>query len=251
MAKIIDKITFSIAFCLVGYSVCIKFFKPWASVTITALAYVTACTLFFVRSVKRPTDKRITASELPLYFALMDRKAQTAHFYNLIPDDMKIKMNSPYIVYEAGGRRKMIAVLYRFINLTQEDIASAYREGKKENISEITVLTRYKERKTITLCAFLDIPFRFPDKYTVHRALKRHNALLLKPSKKQKITRTPIDWRTLLDTVLEPKKVKFYLIISLILALTSFLTPLKTYYLITASIPLILGTIGLIKNAKT
>ena len=182
----------------------------------------------------------------------MDRKAKTSHFYNLIPDDMKIKMNSPYFFYQIDGKKKMVAVLYRFINLTQEDIASAYREGKNESVNEIIMLTRHRERKTLTLCAFLDIPFKFPDKYTVHRVLKKHNALIVKPIVPYKNThRSRDEWRIAFENVFEPKKVKLYLSIAVILAICSLITPLKVYYLVCAGIPLSLGTIGLIKNAKT
>ena len=101
----------------------------------------------------------------------------------------------------------------------------------KEEVDEIVILTRARERKTITLTALLPVKFTFPSKYSVYKALKKHNALPQKPSKpkRQKIR---YDKSLILNSVFSSQKSRFYLFLSLIFAFLSLLTPLKTYYLI-------------------
>ena len=246
MSKVIDFVVFSACYFLVVYGLINSYVGMELAIVITLLSYVgISLVLLCLTASKRV--KSMKADEMPVYLALMDRIKQTELFFSLVPENDRISLNSPYFLFQNGDKKVLVAVLYRFINLTQEDIAGAYREATKCNADEIIMLTRARERKTLTLTALLPIKFSFPDRYTVHRALKKHNALPPKPVKPQKV-KIKMDKGQLLDEIFATKRIKYLLFIALVLALMSFITPLKSYYLIMATLPLLIVVISLLKN---
>ncbi|MBQ8177647.1 MAG: hypothetical protein IJ033_00485, partial [Clostridia bacterium] len=72
------------------------------------------------------------------------------------------------------------------------------------------------------------------------------NALPPKPNAPQK-TKIKLSYRELIESVFNPKRTKYMLYISLMLALMSFITPLKSYYLIMASVPLVIVVVSFAK----
>ena len=250
MAKVLDLLIFGLSYFLIVFGWLSKVVDEWLAITITLLSYLSFVFIFAIINHKRKNRKEISVEEMPVYFALMDRVEQTELFYNLVPIDKRISINSPYFTYLENDNVVLVVALYRFLNLTQEDISNAYRKGIKEKASKIIILSRKRERKTITLTALLPIPFQFPDKWSVYKALKKHNALPPKPQKRKKIKvkRTLKEWR---EDLFNPKRGKYLIFTAIILALMSNFTPLKTYYLIMATIPFVLGISGVImKNIE-
>jgi len=239
MAKFMDSIIFTISFFIVAYGVLSGVMPKKFAIITVSVCYLFLMSIFIIINMKRKTSsKEISADEMPVYLALMDRTEQTELFYALVPSAYKVLISSPYFIYETQEKRVLVAVLYRFLNLTQEDIASAYRFATKENVTEIIMLTRARERKTITLTALIPIKFIFPSKYAVHKALKKHNALPKKLARPQRQKFT-YDKSLILSTIFSKQKSRLYLFLSLTFALLSLLTPLKTYYLISTGIMLL------------
>ncbi len=244
MSKILDRIFFSATWLIVSYGLLSKWLDITASIIISILSYVIVSVITLTLT-KTKKERGMNANEMPVYLALMDRREQTELFFNLVPEDKRLKLLSPYFTYDASDKTMLVAVLYRFINLTQEDIASAYREATRQGANEIIILTRARDRKTLTLTALLPLKFHFPDKYTVHKALKKYNALPPKLTPPQKV-KIKMDKRELIESVLNPKRTKYLLFISFSLALMSLITPLKTYYLIMATVPLVIVLVSMI-----
>ncbi len=236
MARLLDGTIFFLTYFLLFYSVFIKFLDKSIAIPIIILIYVCICVCNALANRKRKSIE-MTMEEMPVYLALMDRQKQTELFFSLVPDAQKGNFNSPYFTYIENGKRTLVAVLYRYFNLTQEDIASAYREAQKEEVDKIIILTRKWERKTLTLTAVLPIPFYFPDKFTVYKALKKHNALPKKPPLPKKKERQKISIKEQFTAIFTEKRAKYFLFSALTLIIMSFLTPLKNYYLIASIIP--------------
>ncbi len=247
MGKFIDKILFSIALLAVVYVFAAAFVERRLAVYLSGSVYLAVATLFCVIKAKHINRTDITPSELPVMLALMGSQKATELFYATLPAQHGLYIRAPYFAYERKGQKYLVCVAYKFINLTQEDIAGAYREAVKNGIEHVFILARAKDRKTLTLGAILPITLEYPDKYAVYKYLKRHNALPEKP-KKNKKQRVKPDLRALGSVILEPRKAKYYLFLALTFALLALFTPLKTYYLVFAIVPLTLSGISLISN---
>lgn len=249
MGKILDKILFSAAFITVSFVFARTFTDRRTAVYITLAVYLAAICVYLAIKAKLPRYKGITPAELPVALALMGVAKATELFYKTVPEQNRVYVRAPYFAYDWKGVRYLVCVAYKFINLTQEDIAATYREAEANGIKRAVILSRAKDRKTLTLCAMLPITLSYPDKYAVYKYLKRNNALPCKPQKnKKRLTRA--DLRTLLESVFEPKKAKYYLFLAVIFALLALFTPLKAYYLAFAMLPLALSAIAMLMRLK-
>ncbi len=247
MAKIIDGTIFFITYFLVFYSILSRYTSFKYAVPLIIGIYILLATLNFYFKA-RHKKSGITAEETPTYLALMDRLEQTKLFWNMVPDDLKGNIIHPYFTYQRDGKTVLVAVLYRFMNLTQEDIASAYREAVKQEANEVVMLTRARDRKTLTLTTLLPIKFSFPDKFTVFKALKKHNALPKKPMLNKAKNKEKVPLKEVLDIVFTRTRARYFLFTALVLIIFSFLTPLKNYYLIASLVPFTFSAICFFKS---
>lgn len=249
MGKVFDKILFSVALITLTFTFASVFSDRRTAIYVSLAVYLTAVAVYFGVKAKLPKYKGITPSELPVALALIGTQKATDIFYKTVPEQNRIYIKPPFFAYEWKGVKYLVCVAYKFINLTQEDIASTYREAEAQGITRAVILSRAKDRKTLTLGAFLPINITYPDKYAVYKYLKRHNALPQKP-KKQKYKKRDFNLKDLAQEILAPRKAKYYLFLSIIFAVLALFTPLKVYYLCFSIIPLALSAITLLYELK-
>ncbi len=249
MGKILDKILFSLALLTVTFVLVSSFAERRVAVYVTLAVYLVAVTVYLGIKAKLPKYKGITPTELPIALALIGTQKATEVFYKTVPEQNRLYMKPPFFAYEWKGVKYLVCVAYKFINLTQEDIASTYREAEAQGIKRTVILSRAKDRKTLTLGAFLPINITYPDKYAVYKYLKRHNALPQKPQK-QKYKKRDFNLKDLAQEILEPRKAKYYLFLAIIFAVLALFTPLKVYYLCFSIVPLTLSAITLLYELK-
>lgn len=207
---------------------------------------LTLCLLMFFRSRYR-AHKTPSADETMLLFALMGTEAATLHLQTLLPPDQLADAESNCFIRIDGEQRRLIYNAVRTNAAGEEDVAKAYRTAVRLKADEVVFLARQIPRKAMILASRLPSRFRFVDPYTFKRYLLKHNAL---PEQiLVSVKRKPMDWKRLPETVFSRGRIKGYLGISLLMLAFSFLTPLKTYYLILALIPLVLAATALLYHA--
>lgn len=249
MAKFIDKIIFSAAFIAVVYGLSSRYMGENFALALTAAAYVTAVLVYLAAKVRRDLNKDITPQEMCAYLALMGAEKQTKLFYQTLPEERRVQIKPPYFVFEKDGEKYMAAILYKFLNLAQEDISAAYRAASGFGVKKIIVLTRARDRKTVNLGALIPMDISYPDKRAVYRYLKKHNALPKPLCEKKLVRNVRPEPGAILDTVFAPNKLKYYLFVAIMLTVAAFFTPIKTYYYVCAAIPLALASGCLIRSA--
>ena len=239
MAKFIDKIIFSAAFIVVVYGLSSRYIGETFALALTAAAYVSAALVYLASRVRRDLAKEITPQEMCSYLALMGAEKQTKLLYQTLPEARRVQLKPPYFVFEKDGEKYMVAALYKFLNLAQEDISAAYR-----------ALTRARDRKTVNLGALIPMDISYPDKRSVYRYLKKHNALPNPLCEKKRVRNVRPEPGAILDTVFAPSKLKYYLFVTVMLTVAAFFTPLKTYYFVCAALPLVLASGCLLRSAR-
>lgn len=250
MAKLLDKIIFSAAFIVITYGLCSRYLTDGMAVAVTAAAYASAALVYIGVKVRRGLVKEISPQEMCAYLALMGAEKQTKLIYQTLPAERRVQLKPPYFVAEKDGERYTVAVLYKFINLTQEDISAAYRAAVGFGTDKIMILTRARDRKTVNLGGLIPQEISYPDKRAVYRYLKKHNALPKPLCEKKRVRNVRPEPGRLLETVFDRRKLKYYLFVTFMLTAAAFFTPLRTYYYVTASIPLVLAFGCLLRSAK-
>ena len=242
MSKLSDKIIFTIIIIILAFSYLREFIEDFTlSVIISVIIYLAILVVYLFFRNRIENTRTITPREMATLFAVMGAENTTKLIYSTLPEEYKIKMKSPYILCEKDGVRYLIMISYKFINLTEDDMANAYREAGKEGIDKIVILARARDRRVTNLANILPVKFFFPDKRAVFRYLYTRNALPTKPQPDKKRQPVKISFEELKDVLFEKRKMKFYLFAGIMTLISSFLTPYTLYYLIFATIPLILA----------
>ena len=143
---------------------------------------------------------------------------------------------------EEAPRRELVAVNYKFGETSCEDVARFGRIAKKNNAKAVYVLSRSADRSAMSFAqTYTDIEFYFIPHKKLYKVLKKRGLLpkIEKPHRKRRST-----FKDILRVAIGRTNFKRYLIIGVILSLSSFIVPFRwmsLYYLITAGAALILA----------
>lgn len=213
----------------------------WQSAVIGVAATVLINLIWLSVSARLAKNKTMSRSELFRLLAVMGIEESTMLLYNTLPADMRSELSPPAFIINGDT---LVYNNLKFSPTNEEDIAKMYRICKAKSLIKAVFVAARTDRKLMTFAAYLGISTFFPDKIYVKRYLVRHNALPKAPdSVKVKIPR--IKLKELFLTVFDRRKAKYYIFSGIMLLLMSMLTPLKLYYLIFASVPLLLAAISL------
>ncbi len=220
MASVIDKVVSSLIFAAAVFLLAAKFLPYDVSLAIAGVSVVMLAAVMKAAGVRRM--KTISCQEMCDLLALKGAHAQTELIYLTLPEDRRVKSEAPYFIASDGKKNVVVACLYKFLDLTREDIAAAYRYAVKEGLNEVYILTRRRTRYVLQLTAILNVEFRFPEKRRVHKYLYTRNALPVRPEKKKKRRFEGLSASEAADIILDPAKIKYYLLTAFCFLLGAF-----------------------------
>ena len=249
IAKICDYIFFGLVFFVIFYG----WTNFYQKNTILSFAVAITCSFiiiiimnFFIS--KKNEKERLTQQqkEIILNYSTQlkfsDRKKVLTYFENIFKNS-KIKKN--YILKEE-------TIIYPFFNterFTLTDLIKIYSEIESEKINNVYILSSVFDADCYNIVKQIknkNIQL-FDAQKTYNEFIKNkslpENVIDAKPQK--------LNLKELLKFIISPKRTKHYLILGLILILSSFFVIYKLYYLITGSILLILALLTrIIKQRK-
>lgn len=207
-----------------------------------ALAIAALTTLVIVLIIKKILEKtnwkRYPKDKLYTQFALLGN----SYTLGLYAETKNIPFDgSDNYIAEDGV---LYYCAFRFSALTADDIAAAYRVGLAEHTHRTVIICNKAGREVMALAATLYDNYSFVTAPDLYKVLKENDALpalitLKKPKDGAKLT-----LRSIIDVVFSESNVRYYLFSGALLAFMSFITPLKIYYLITATLSLIFAVIA-------
>ncbi len=195
----------------------------------------------------RTGKEKSSPEEMALLFALAGGEAETKAVYSTLPENLRIKLKPPYFVTEIKGRRVVVAVLYKFLDLSREDIAAAHRFAEKEGINRIIILTSGRKRSVLQLTALLPERFDFPTKRRVYKYLADRNALPARPVNVKKNKFKALSFEELTELLLDPAKLKYYFITAAAFLLMSVFFE---WYFYMAALPLLFAAATSLRAAR-
>ena len=188
-------------------------------------------------------------------FAIMGTE-QVEYFMNVTPPCFcPQKSDNGYIV-TLNLVKTLLIPYFRFAPCSKEDIAKFYREAKKNGIKNIKVLSKLNNRQTVLFARELDVEFDFVSSKKVRKYLYNHNALpeVIKKSSEKKQTlkdflkKSRTEWKEFFFGIFIKKRAKYFLLSSISMAILSFFTPLKWYYVTVSAITLVCGITCLLRE---
>ena len=204
------------------------------------LAVIVACALsatvtIFVKFFTH-NKYRYSPNLLATHFAIQGNEYVVSLIANTIPNaKVETKQNYVYL------NNCLIVSLFKFGTATSQDVATLAKEATSRGITQVFVLGYGIDRKAYQVANYAGIRIKLVKAGAIYRYLAKHNAL---PDLKKKKSHPSL--KVLFEIVFSRTNVKYYAFSGIVLVLTSFITPLKLYYLITGSVSLLLAMFSLL-----
>lgn len=241
MRKVADKIFFNLLLFALIFCWSLYFTKNmWLSAGLGAFAAVFV-NLVWIGVSTRFRSNTLSRAELFRLLSVMGTDESTALLFSTLPISERSDFAPPFFVYKGDT---LVYNNIKFSPTSEEDIAKLYRACKAKGFTKAILVARRTDRKLLAFAASLGLSVRCPDALTLKRYLYRHNALPEAPAPlKVKLPKFKI--KELFSVVFERRKAKYYVFSGVMLLLMSLITSLRLYYLIFASVPMLLAIISL------
>ncbi|MFI3228703.1 MAG: hypothetical protein R3Y23_00875 [Bacillota bacterium] len=251
MAKFIDRITIAIVCFILATMWCLYFSGNFIlSLILGTLIAIPFLLSWIIGKNFAQNRHTMSVTDMLFYLAIMGQVEQTALFASTLVTSKIYGKSAPFIMLKKENTLTLVFVNYKFGKTLKDEIARCYRKAKELNATEVILLGN-TDRSVIATSRRLDIPFRYPSLYDTKRHLVKHNALpqTITPHKSSPSISIN-DIPKIISSILHRSHAKHYIFVGLLLALTSFITPLKIYYLTTSSILILTGIACLIFGDK-
>lgn len=142
-----------------------------------------------------------------------------------------------------------VACLYlKFSKPSKDYIVTLYKKCLKNNVKHLTVWCADYERTGVGIaCTLPGVEIKFRTLRPLYKKIKKSD--ILSDSDVKPVQRTPL--KTLLPMIFSTRNSYRFALVSFVLYAMSLLTPLRTYYIVTASIVLFLAVIARIYGERS
>lgn len=136
----------------------------------------------------------------------------------------------------------------KFGSISADTVVRYYRLCREHGISKAVIFTTSKDRKLLSITRQLrDCSMHMQDYRIVYRYHKQHHSLphltMHRPPRRERM-------QIVAEQVFSPANARRFLWVGCVIFLLSFLTPIRTYYLIVAGINLLFSLICLITQIR-
>ncbi len=244
MAKIIDYISLTIILFILSFTLLTLAFDNFVVAMIIACV-ISAIVSISIYKFSKGKGNPYTYSRLELEFCLNGNK----YVIDLILSVLKNGQNERSIikndVFENGDNyilleNSLIIANFKFSALNLADISTICNFAKIKGFNKVFLLTKGVDRRAYQVAELKGVKIAVVKTSKIFKFLKKHNALpdLKKIKRKGSI-------KYLLDIALSRNNFKSYAFSGIVLILSSFLTPLRIYYLVFGTLSLALALLTL------
>lgn len=234
MAKLIDYISITLLFFALTFVWTSLAFKNLAASLIASTAF-SIIAIITVRKFTHKDGKPYTYDRLEFEFCIQGNK----YVIDLLKSTIKnaqIESGENHILLENA----ILIANYKFSILSMSDMCQMCNLAKKLERQEVFVLCKGIDRRAFEVAVTRNVKVNQVKTKSVYRFLKKHNALAdLKPVKHK------FSIKGLFEAIFSRRNFKSYIFSVCVLIFTAFLTPLKPYYLVFASLSLLFAIICL------
>lgn len=234
MSRIIDYIALGFILFILSFALAMLATNSIVIALIFSLALCFA-SLFTIKYVSSIFQKPYSWNRLEVYLCMCGSE----YAINLMKSTIKnakIESGLNYIVM----KNSVIIANFKFSVLSYADINEACKIAIKHEKTEIYMLAKAIDRKAYQIATMQNIKVQLIKTKQFFKYLSKHNAL---PNLKK--VKRKFDIKMFFEIVFSRRNLKSYLFSGTILIATSFLTPLKVYYISIGSILLVLALLCL------
>ena len=163
-------------------------------------------------------------------------------FYELAKIKHQAQKKNKYIEVVNTNKKIILFPYFIYRDFNSDDLVLVYNKTKKEMSSRLIICTNTIDNNAIKLAQKLPLDVYILDGNQVYeKLLKKYNYF---PYLTKLKSETKIGFKEILSYALNKKRTKGYFIASVILLLSSFFVPYKIYYVVMATLLLILSLVS-------
>lgn len=240
MAKLIDRIAL----------ICILFviFLLWLTYltgkfVLSLTISFTLCALISILIRPKKNKKTINVESYLPKFATMTKSEINDLLFSVLPDKSEIKVNKNNFIQLKTG--EVIIPKIRMTEISADEICKISEQSKRMNYSKIILLVaKYDKTNFEKIKPYLSVPVEILKIENVLESLQNENNL---PKLKEE-SKAKRKFNQAFSSAIKRKNAKYFLVSGISMAFLSIFTPLKLYYLLFATITLILSLLCFIKK---
>ncbi|MBR1747866.1 MAG: hypothetical protein IJ735_06640 [Clostridia bacterium] len=262
--SILDKIVIGLSAFLAMTFLCVSLSGNWPfSLILSFLLFILGERVLRLLISRVHAKKKMRTIDLELLFAVMGQNDQLSFFANALPNCFSPEIVDCGILFTVDCERLLLVPCYKFGSVGYEDVTKAYRCSVQSKPEKVLILGKNCTRDILLFAKKLPVVIEFVPSAKVLSYLYRQNKLpdnILNndSEKKKKTVKSTLLYykkngisgfltslRTILNDIFLRKRAKWFFLSSVSLAIFSFLTPLKIYYLSMSILCFILATVCL------
>lgn len=234
MAKAFDYISATVIVFILTFVWSTVAFKNWIVSLIFSIT-LTTIILFTVRRFSSSRQKPYTYERLETEFCIQGNEYVIKILKSCLKN-AEIENGPNYILM----KNAILISNFKFTALGLSDVCSVCNLAAAHDRSTVYLLTKSIDRRAYQISQIKNTRIHVVKTKSLYKYLQKHNALPdLKPIKRK------FSFATLFKTMFSRSNFKSYAFSGTVLILTSFLTPLRIYYIVFGSISLCLALISL------
>lgn len=234
MAKTLDFIALAVIIMIASFVWCVLLFENvWLSLVVSASLAVAI--VFSIKFFSKQKTK-VSALDLATHFAIKGNEYVT----NLVKTTLK---NAEIDNTSTAIFLKNCAIFscFKFGAVSSADIANMAKQAEGRDVKTFFVLANGIDRKAYQVANFLGIRVKYTKTSALAKYLAKHNALPDIKAAKRKMS-LPL----VFEIIFARANFKAYAFSGIVLVLTSFITPLRLYYIISGSACLLLAIFSIV-----
>lgn len=193
------------------------------------------------------TKEKKLAENYANLFIFSNKQKILSFFFNMFSKEYSCEKKSNYIYFKKNENKIAIFPLYKYENISIENIISAYKEVIKTGCNKLIICTNTYDKNTQTFVKSLPIKTIIFNKYEVFEKLMKNFDFFPKENFSSEVKKQTT-FSFLLSYALNKKRCKGYVFSSLILLISSFFVKVSIYYIIISSLLIVLAIISFLNT---
>lgn len=244
MARIIDYISLTIILFVLSFSLLSLAINNFA-ITIVIACSVTIIVVFSIYKLTHNKQNPYTYQRLELEMCIRGNSYIIELIVNVLNQSQKKESIIKNAIFENGSNyilleNSIIIANFKFSALNMSDISSACNLAIEKDKRKVFLLTKAIDRRAYQIAELKDVEINIVKSKQLFKFLKKHQSLPTLKKIKRKVS-----IKHIVDIALARSNLKYYAFSGVVLILSSFITPLRIYYIVFGAISLALAIITL------
>ncbi|MDR1906333.1 MAG: hypothetical protein LBQ27_05440 [Clostridiales bacterium] len=253
MAKIIDFLSVRLALYLASAIILVSIGVGIIYALALSAVFTIAGSLLYSKFISsRLKRERVSSQNLFKYFIVQGNAFAAEHVAKTFDKEFNpVILEDKILLDSTDDERAMVFPVFKYSKISKDEFVKMCRTARLHNAKKIYIIAGSLEREIYLISNDFNVETIYIKIHALYKHLKNCDALPIVPVQNKKIKKDKAAVKLIFESLFSASNARRFLFASIILFLMSVITPLKTYYHITASISLGIAALCLFMQNKS